>query len=120
MKRRAIFTVAAFLMLGQPTFAADPTIAGTWELNVAASKTTNPMPKSGTRTYTVDGNTEKMTASVVTADGKTLQEGFAATIDGKEYPFQSSVTDGIMIVITKGDAHTNNFVITIKIGRAHV
>jgi len=113
MIRRTVLTsaIAAFGLsfLGQAAWAADPTIAGTWELNVAASKTTNPMPQSGTRTYTVDGNTEKMSATVVTADGKTLQESFTAAIDGKEHPYQSGTMGALMIVITKKDALTSDF-----------
>jgi hypothetical protein len=113
--RRTILTstIAVFglTFLGQAAHAADSTIAGTWELNVPASKTTGQMPKSGTRTYTVDGNTEKMNATIVMADGKTLQEGFTAATDGKEYPFQSQTMGVIMIAITKIDDRTNNFVL---------
>jgi len=111
MNRRTILTltIAAFMFLGQSAFAADPTITGTWELNVAKSKTTNPMPKSITRTYEVTGNQEKMTATTVTADGKSVPSSFTASADGKDYPFQDP--NGDTIAITKVDALTNSFVV---------
>jgi hypothetical protein len=110
MKRRTILTLSAFATLGlsPAARAADPTIAGTWELNVAASQSTDPMPKSSTRTYEVIGNTEKLTGSVVTADGKTIPLGFTATLDGKESPSQNPGVD--TLVITPVDALTVNFV----------
>ena len=115
MKRRTILVLSAIatfglatLSLGQSARAADPTIAGTWELNVAASKSTDPMPKSATRTYEIIGNSEKLTGSVVTADGKTIPLGFTATLDGKDSPSQNPGVD--TLVITPVDALTVNFV----------
>jgi hypothetical protein len=110
MKRRTILTLSAIATFGlsPAAWAADPTIAGTWELNVAASKSTDPMPKSATRTYEVIGNTEKLTGSVVTADGKTIPLGFTATLDGKDSPSQNPGVD--TLVITPIDALTVNFV----------
>ena len=110
MKRRTILTLSAIATFGlsPAAWAADPTIAGTWELNVAASKSTDPMPKSATRTYEVIGNTEKLTGSVVTADGKTIPLGFTATLDGKDSSSQNPGVD--TLVITPIDALTVNFV----------
>ena len=94
MNRRTILTLSAIatfglaaLSLGQSALAADPMSAGTWELNVAASKSTDPMPKSITRTYEVVGKSEKMTGTIVTADGKTIPLAFTATLDGRTAPF---------------------------------
>jgi len=66
------------------------------------------MPKSSTRTYEVIGNTEKLTGSVVTVDGKTIPLGFTATLDGKESPSQNPGVD--TLVITPVDALTVYFV----------
>ena len=114
MNRRTILTVSAIATFGLATIslgtsarAADPTIVGTWELNVAASKSTDPMPKSVTRTYELVGKSEKMTATIVTADGKTISNSFMAAPDGKDTPFQSPGAD--TIALTAVDAFTNNF-----------
>lgn len=88
--------------------AADPTVAGTWELNVAKSKSTSPMPKSQTRTYEVDGVRETMTAKGVDAQGKETFTQFTATTDGKDSPFKAPGAD--TIALTRVDAWTNSYV----------
>ena len=115
MKRRAIFTLSAMaafglsaLSVGLPASAAEPKVEGTWELNLPASRSTDPMPKSATRTYELVGNSEKMTGSVVTADGKTIPVGFTATLDGKDSPSQNPGVD--TVVLTPVDARTVSFV----------
>lgn len=115
MNRRTVFTLGAIATFSLATFslsqsarAADPTIVGSWELNVAASKSTDPMPKSSTRKYEIVGNSEKLTGSVVTADGKTIPLGFTATLDGKDSPSQNPGVD--TLVLTPVDALTVNFV----------
>jgi hypothetical protein len=115
MNRRPIIALSAIATLSLLTLsysqlarAADPTIAGTWELNVAASKSTDPLPKSSTRKYEVIGNSEKMTGVIVTADGKTVPIGFTATLDGKDSPTQNPGVD--TLVLTPVDAMTVNFV----------
>jgi hypothetical protein len=114
MNRRTILSLLAIatfglatLSIGQAARAANPTIAGTWELNVAASKSTDPLPKSGTRTYEIIGNSEKMSGTIVTADDKTITVGFTATLDGKDSPSQNPGVD--TIVLTRVDAWTSNF-----------
>ena len=97
----------ATVSLGTAASAADPTIVGTWELNVAASKNTDPMPKSTTRIYEIVGNAEKMTGTIVTADGKTISIGFTATLDGKDTPYQNPGFD--TVVLTPVNALTVNF-----------
>lgn len=115
MNRRMIVTLSALATFGLPTLtfsqsarAADPTIIGTWELNVAASKSTDPMPKSSTRKYEIVGNLEKLTGSITTADGKTIPLGFTATLDGKDSPSQNPGFD--TLVLTPVDPLTVNFV----------
>jgi hypothetical protein len=115
MNRRTIITwsaIATFglatLSLGQSAYAADPTSAGTWVLNIAKSTSTDPMPKSITRTYEVTATSEKLTGTIVTADGKTIPISFTATLDGKDSPFQSPGVD--TVALTKVDALTTSFV----------
>ena len=114
MNRRtisAMLAVATFglaiLSLIQSAWAADPTIAGTWELNLAASKSTDPLPKSITRIYEVVGKSENLTGTIVTADGKTIPIKFTATLDGKDSPFQFPGVD--TLALTPVDAWTTNF-----------
>ena len=111
-RRLALSALAALgiaaLSTTTPTYAADPTSAGTWELNVGASKNTAPMPKSITRTYEVTGSSEKLTGTIVTADGKSIPINFTATLDGKDSPFQSPGVDAL--ALTKVDALTVSYV----------
>lgn len=111
-RRIALSAIAAFgLALLSPNtqvFAADATSAGTWELNIAKSKSTDPMPKSITRSYEVTGTTEKLTGTIVTADGKTIPISFTATLDGKDNPFQSPGVDAL--ALTTVDAWTTSYV----------
>jgi hypothetical protein len=65
------------------------------------------MPKSITRTYEVVEKSEKLTGTIVTADGKTIPISFTATLDGKDSPFQSPGVD--TLVLTPVDALTTNF-----------
>jgi hypothetical protein len=115
MNRRSILAMSAIatfglamLSLGQPAHAADPTSAGTWDLNIAKSKSTDPLPKSITRTYEVTGTTEKMTGLITTADGKTIPIAFTATPDGKDIPYQGAGVD--TLALTKVDALTISYV----------
>lgn len=66
------------------------------------------MPKSVTRTYEVTATSEKLTGTIVTADGKTIPISFTATVDGKDSPFQSPGVD--TVAITRVDAWTTTFV----------
>jgi hypothetical protein len=119
MNRRSILTSSVISALGwtllgagDSALAADPTIAGTWELNVAASKSTDPMPKSITRVYEIIGNSEKLTGTVVTADGKTIPIGFTATLDGKDSPSHNPGVD--TVVLTPIDAFRVDYVTKLK------
>jgi len=104
-----LLAAVAALALSQPAMANDPTITGKWELNVAASKTTGTMPKSVTRTYEATRDHEKMNATVITADGKTVESSFDAAYDGKDHPWKGP--EGDTISITKVDPLTNSFII---------
>lgn len=113
MNRRALISLSAIVVVGLaaaslPARAADPTSAGTWELNVAKSKSTDPMPKSITRSYEVTGVSEKLTGTIVTADGKSIPISFTATLDGRDSAFTSPGVD--TLVLTKVDALTISYV----------
>jgi hypothetical protein len=115
MNRRTFFTFATAATLGVALFAVHPqaqttpTSAGTWDLDVAASKSTDPMPKSIVRTYEVTGTTEKLTGTIVNAEGKTIPIAFTATLDGKDSP--STTTPGAdTLVLTQVDALTMSYV----------
>jgi hypothetical protein len=101
----------ATAVLSFPTHSAQgaDSIAGTWELNVAKSKSTAPLPMSQTRTYEVTGQQEKMIAKGVDAQGKPTLSQFTANRDGKDYPFESPGAD--MISLTPVDGSTNNYVV---------
>jgi steroid delta-isomerase-like uncharacterized protein len=78
-----------FRQLGvQPqAMAADPFV-GTWKMNVAKSKTTDPsaMPKSETAKVEAVDNGLKVTIEGVGADGKAYHFEYSAKYDGKDYP----------------------------------
>ena len=85
MNRRTFFKLSAVAALGLAAFsvshsarAADPSVAGTWELNVAKSKSTDPLPKSETRAYEVTGQQETMTSTGVNAQGQPTKAQFTA------------------------------------------
>ena len=114
MNRRTVITLFSAAILGSAIMGLDrsaqafePTIAGTWELNVAASKSTGPLPKSAIRTYEVIGNSEKMTTTVVTGDGKTITSGFTATLDGNDSPSTNPGVDTVVLIPV--DALTVNY-----------
>jgi hypothetical protein len=66
--------------------AADP-LVGTWELNIAKSKSmSGPPPKSDTRTWTQAGDGFKFTRRGIDANGKPLSGEYTAKFDGKDYP----------------------------------
>ena len=113
MNRRLALSALAALGIAAlsatlPTHAADPTIAGTWDLDVAKSKSTDAMPKSITRSYEVTGSSEKLTGTIITADGKSIPINFTATLDGKDSRFQSPGVDAL--ALTKVDALTVSYV----------
>jgi hypothetical protein len=62
-------------------------LAGTWKLDVAASKfSPGPAPKSMTITYTPSGETMKIVVDLAPADGAAQHWEMAGGSDGKDYP----------------------------------
>lgn len=80
-------------------------IAGTWSLNVAASKNLTPPLKSETRVYEVTGDKVTMHADGVDTSGKAWSNSYAAAYDGKFYPTTNNPV-GDEIALTKVDSHT--------------
>jgi hypothetical protein len=104
-----LILVTAVLSFASHSVQAADSIAGTWELNVAKSKSTGPLLKSETRTYEATGQQEKMIAKGVDAQGKPTLAEFTANRDGKDYPYKRPGAD--MISLTPVDASTSNFVV---------
>ncbi len=103
MNRRTFFTFATAAAFGAASFAAHPqaqttpTSAGTWDLDIAASKSTDPMPKAIERTYEVTATSEKLTGTITTLDGKQIPIGFTATLDGKDTPYKAPGFDAVAL-----------------------
>ena len=83
-------------------FAADP-IVGTWKLNLAKSKFSVPAPKSGTVTYTEDGEWLVVRAESVTAEGNPTTRNSRYKLDGKKYPYDSPYGKGTISAKKTGE-----------------
>ncbi len=83
-----ILATAALSTISLSAQASDP-LAGTWELNLAKSKSSSGLPpKSQIRTYEVTGQQEKMIGKGVDAQGKPTLIQFTANRDGKDYRYK--------------------------------
>jgi len=85
-------------------------LIGTWKVNLAKSTfSPGPPPKSGTRTYTQNGDGLKVVIDTVNADGSAqANQSWAAHFDGKDYPMVGAT--GIdMVTITMVGASTMDF-----------
>jgi hypothetical protein len=70
--------------------ASDP-IIGTWKLNVAKSKyNPGPPPKSVTATFEAAGESVRVVAKGVGAQGNPTETEYTASYDGKDYPVTGS------------------------------
>lgn len=112
MGRIAAIALMSTLFLGATAFAGDA-VVGTWTLNVAKSKVSGTMAKSGTRVYaeTADGTT--LDQKLVGADGKDMSMHTAIKYDGKDYPVTGN-PDADSVAAKVIDAHTTDF--TMKKG----
>jgi hypothetical protein len=81
-----ILAIALFstLFIGS-AFAADA-VDGTWNLNVAKSKFSGPVPTSITRVYTESADGTTLDQKSVGADGKEASMHVTFTYDGKVHP----------------------------------
>jgi hypothetical protein len=109
--RKQILVVAAgiIIVLAMVTVAvaADP-IVGTWKMNPAKSKFSNPALKSYTVTFSAQENGNKGVENIVGADGKAFQRSWAVKYDGKDYPVIAPDIDSLSV--KKPDANTGDFV----------
>jgi len=87
-------------------WAADPFV-GTWKLNVAKSKVSDPsmMPKSEILKAEDLDNGLKCVYDGIKADGSAYQVAFSAQFDGKDYPL-TAVPSVDAIAARKIDANT--------------
>ena len=111
LQRMMIGFVAATMVLS----AADM-LSGTWKLNIAKSKySPGPAPKSGTVTYSMDGDWVVAKSEGVNAEGKAVSSTNRYKFDGKEYPYKTALVEGTISVKRIDDLHTEA---TIKGGKA--
>jgi hypothetical protein len=85
--KKAMLFLAVFALVGS-LWAADPFV-GTWKLNVAKSKASDPslMSKSGTLQNIVQGSEIRTIMNGVDSQGKTTHSEWSGTWDGKDFPF---------------------------------
>jgi hypothetical protein len=101
MKRKLSILAVCVMVLaaGSLALAQSNPFAGTWKLNVAASKfVPGPPPQSQMRTWGADG---AVNITGVNAAGKTA--GYAYTIngDGKGYPVSGAIPNGADTISSK-------------------
>jgi hypothetical protein len=97
MKGRTTLTLAGAALLGlaiaalpQVSFAQSSSLIGTWKLNLDKSKLVGPSPRSGTLTYTQDGQNVRSTAQGIDAQGNTTTVVFMHIYDGMPHPTTGS------------------------------
>lgn len=80
---------------------ASPLWAGTWQLNLAASRLGAPAgQRSETRVYALDGNKLTVTVTGTDAAGKPMQYSYSGAFDGKPYPMLGNpVGDNIALTL---------------------
>ena len=85
--RKVMLLLAVFGLVGL-LCAADNPWTGTWKLNLAKSKISDPsmMPKSETIKVVAQGNDMKTTVDGVDAQGKAFHSAWSGKWDGKNYP----------------------------------
>ena len=94
---KKVMLLLAVFGLVSTLWAADPFV-GTWKLNVAMSKASDPsvMPKSEISKWEGLDNGMKATVEGVDAEGKAYQIEVSAKYDGKDYPMKGySLADTI-------------------------
>jgi hypothetical protein len=107
-----IVTIALLstLFLGTTAFAADA-VDGTWKLNIAKSKFSDPAPKSLTRVYTETADGTTLDQKTVGADGKEMSMHLITAFDGKAHAITGNpdADSGSGKAI---NSHTSDFTLT--------
>jgi hypothetical protein len=113
VRRILIGIVAASL-----TLCAADMLSGTWKINTAKSKySPGPAPKSGTVTYSMDGDWVVAKAEGVNSEGNPTSSTNRYKFDGKEYPYKTALVEGTISVKRVDDMHSEA---TIKGGKASI
>ena len=94
MRKQLLMAIASVAALAAVALATDDPFVGTWKLNVAKSKTTDPstMQKSATVKNEGIDNGQKSIGDGVDADGKTFHSEWTGKYDGKDYPVKGDPT----------------------------
>jgi hypothetical protein len=103
--KKAMLLLAVFGLVAA-LWAADPFV-GTWKLNLAKSKASNPslLPKSEIQTNAAQGNGIKTTFDGVDVQGKSYHQEGTGNWDGTDFPFTGDPASD-MTAIKKIDANT--------------
>jgi hypothetical protein len=99
---------ALVLALAVIAGAADNPFVGTWKMNPAKTKSSNPAFKSYLITYSAQESVYKGFEDIVDADGKAFQRSWTGKCDGKEFPVTAPDVD--MLSCTQPNANTVDFV----------
>jgi hypothetical protein len=108
LARTALLAVTIVLAYSLPATAGDAhdPLVGTWQLNRDKSSfEPGPGPKGQMRIYAHSGDSEKLTARGVGADGKPTLVQYTARYDGKDYPVTGSA-GGDHISLRRIDEYT--------------
>jgi hypothetical protein len=108
LKASATLISALVLALAVIALAQNPNI-GTWKMNPAKSKFSQPQWKSYTMTTEAQENGVKVVQDIVDADGKPIHVTYAAKYDGKDYPVTGR-PDADTMSFTKPNANTTDYI----------
>jgi hypothetical protein len=84
---------ALVLALAVIAVAADDPFVGTWKMNPAKTKFSNPAFKSYSITFSAQESVYKGFEDIVDADGKAFQRSWTGKCDGKEFPMTAPDVD---------------------------
>jgi hypothetical protein len=84
---------ALVLALAVIAVAADNPFVGTWKMNPAKTKSSNPAFKSYSITFSAQESVYKGFEDIVDADGKAFQRNWTGKCDGKEFPMTAPDVD---------------------------
>ena len=105
MKRKSIVLAIVVCFVGlSASFAQSPQM-GTWKLNEAKSKIPAGMMKNTTVTYSMEGDSVKVTTDGTAGDGSPVHTEWTGKFDGKDYPLTGDPSADAR-AYTKVDDHT--------------